>query len=449
MAVEFKLPDLGENVESADVADVLVSPGDTIEKDQSVIEAETEKAVMEIPCTIAGKVAEVKVKKGDTVQVGQLLLTVEEQEAGAEAAPKAEEPPAEEAKPAAGEQGAEQQAAPAATATAEAPAQAEAKEAPAQQPAAPAEPAGGGGAPSGGSGASGGAPPVAAAPSVRQFAREIGIDVHNVPGSGPGGRISIEDVKTFARSRGGGNGAVAGGGAAAGPRVQREPMSKVRRITAETMAKAWTTVPHVTVDDKADVTDLEAVRQQHKKRAEAMGGRLTVTAIFVKLAAAALKAYPNVNASIDTEAGEVEYHNYYNIGVAVDTPRGLLVPVINDVDQKSVFDIAVELTETSKKARDGKLTPDEMSGGTFTITNLGSIGTGHFTPIVTPPQVAILGMGRARQEPVYIDGQFQPRQMAPLSLSFDHRLVDGADGARFLRYLVNAVEQPLMMALDG
>jgi pyruvate dehydrogenase E2 component (dihydrolipoamide acetyltransferase) len=226
-------------------------------------------------------------------------------------------------------------------------------------------------------------------------------------------------------------------------------MSKIRRITADTMAKAWTTVPHVTVDDKADVTDLEAMRQRYKKRAEAAGGRLTITAIFVKLCAAALKAHPTLNASIDTEAGEIEYHNDCDIGVAVDTPRGLLVPVIDDADQKSVFDIAKELTELSGKAREGKVTPDEMAGATFSITNLGSIGTGHFTPIVNPPQVAILGMGRARQEPVWIDGQFQPREMAPLSLSFDHRLVDGADGARFLRWIVEAVEEPMIMVLES
>lgn len=447
MAAEFKLPDLGENVESADVVDVLVSPGDRIEKDQSVIEAETEKAVMEIPSTVSGTIQEVKVSKGDTVKVGQVILTYE---ANGAAQPAAEEKPAE--KPAAEEKPAEQEAAPPAEEKAEAKpqaaeaAQAEQKQEAAQQQQQQAGPVSEETQPTA---PAAGQTPVPAAPSVRQFAREIGVDIHQVPGSGPGGRISVEDVKAYARSRTTGA-APAPGRAADQPRLQREAMTKVRKITAQAMASAWDQVPHVTIHDKADVTDLEALRQRFKKQAEQKGGRLTITAIFVKIAAAALQRFPNANASIDVEKQEIEYHNYYNVGVAVDTPRGLVVPVIRDADQKSILDLAVELTEISTKARDGKLMPDDMSGATFTITNLGSLGTGHFTPIVNPPQVAILGMGRAHREPVWDEphGQFLPRLRAPLSLSFDHRLVDGADGARFLRWIVEAVENPMLMSLD-
>jgi pyruvate dehydrogenase E2 component (dihydrolipoamide acetyltransferase) len=226
-------------------------------------------------------------------------------------------------------------------------------------------------------------------------------------------------------------------------------MSKIRKVTAEHMARCWDQVPHVTVFDKADVTDLEATREQIKKIAERKGVKITITHFFIKLAAAALKAFPNLNASIDMAKGEIEKHNYVNIGVAVDTPRGLVVPVIRDADRKGIYQIAKELAELSDKARAGKLVPDDMSGGTFTITNLGSIGTGFFTPIVNLPEVAILGMGRAVNEPVWDGKQFVPRMMAPLSISFDHRLVDGADGARFLRWVVEAASNPILMTLEG
>ncbi|MEX2670827.1 MAG: dihydrolipoamide acetyltransferase family protein [Phycisphaeraceae bacterium] len=433
MAVEFKLPDLGENVESADVLDVLVKPGDRVEKEQPVLEAETEKATMEIPSSVAGVVKEVNVSKGDTIKVGQLVLTLDEAEGDGKAeAPKKEEPKQEE-KPAEPEKKAEKQEKPAEEPTRPTPTDVS-PDAPQTTVASAPPPA-----------PKGDRLPIAAAPSTRQFAREIGVDIHEVEGTEAGGRISIEDVKNHARSRA----ASGGGGAATGPRSTREPMSKVRKVTARHMAKAWATIPHVTIHDKADVTDIERMRQRFKKKAEQAGGKLTITAIFVKVVASALRSFPSVNASIDVESSEIEYKNFYNIGVAVDTPRGLVVPVIRDADEKSVFEIARELTEISGKARDGKLTLEDMSGGTFTITNLGSIGTGFFTPIVNHPEVGILGMGRALQEPVFKDGQFVPRLLAPLSLSFDHRLVDGADGARFLRWIVDAAENPLLMSFEN
>lgn len=430
MAVEFKLPDLGENVKSADIVGVLVNVGDVIAKDQPVLEAETDKAVMEIPSTVAGKVTAINVKKGDSINVGHLVLTVDESAAAGDGKadaksakkeePKKEEAPAKQEEPVSGSR----EAAPSSAASS-APA--------APAPATPPAPRG---------------LPVPAAPSVRQFAREIGVDVSQVEGSGPGGRISVDDVKLYARTQGtSGSGGASPSASGGKPAVQREPMSKVRKVTAAHMARCWNQVPHVTIFDKADVTDLEAVRQKFKTKAEAAGGKLTITAMFMKIVAAALKQFPSLNATIDMETAEIEYHNYYHLGCAADTPRGLVVPVLRDVDLKNIIEIAVELTEVSKKARDGKLMPDDMSGGTFTITNLGSIGTGFFTPIVNLPQVAILGMGRAVNEPVWDGKQFAPRLMAPLSLSFDHRLVDGADGARCLRWIIDAVENPLLLAM--
>jgi pyruvate dehydrogenase E2 component (dihydrolipoamide acetyltransferase) len=227
-------------------------------------------------------------------------------------------------------------------------------------------------------------------------------------------------------------------------------MSKLRKVAAGHLSKAWHEIPHVTLHDKADVTDLEAFRNQAKKKVEAAGGKLTITPLFMKIVAAALKAHPIVNASINMERQEIEYHNYINLGIAVDTPRGLVVPVVRDVDRKSITELAVELTALSARARDAKLTSEEMTGGTFTITNLGSIGVGFFTPIINAPESAILGMGRATHEPVWDEDRklFAPRLLAPLSLSFDHRLIDGADAARVLRFIVEAVNNPMVLVLQ-
>jgi len=436
MAREFKLPDMGEGVESADVVEVLVSVGDTVEKDQDIFEAETDKAAMPVQTDVAGRIKAIHVSAGDSVKPGQLILTFEDGDGEAaedeeadkpqkkqkqEKQQQAEKPAEEEAE---AETPAEEQDEPKAE---KKPAETKPKQAQARPETKP------------------GVMPVAAAPSVRQFAREIGVDIQRVQGTGPGGRISEEDVKAYARKQGAGAGAPAGDGK---PRTKREGMSKVRRVTMAHMAKCWAQIPHVTLHDKADVTGVEELRQRFKKRAEAAGGRLTITPIFLKIVAAALKAHPTVNASVDAEAEEIIYHNYVNVGVAVDTPRGLVVPVVRDVDKKSIIDLAVELNQIGEKARAGRLLPDDLSGGTFTLTNLGSIGIGFFTPIVNLPEVAILGMGRGQMEPVWNGSAFEPRMMAPLSLSFDHRLVDGADGARFLRWIVEAVKNPLLLSLE-
>ena len=302
--------------------------------------------------------------------------------------------------------------------------------------------------------------PVPAAPHTRRLARELGVDIHTVPGSGPGGRISEEDVKAYAKSLI----ATAATGAGLGAthlrqpklpdfarfgKIERVSMRGVRRKTAEHMWEAWTTIPHVTQQDKADITELEQLRTKFGPKAAQAGGKLTVTAIALKVCASALKIFPQFNASIDMETEEIVYKQYINIGVAVDTDRGLLVPVIRDVDKKNIVELAAELTQLSKKAREKKLQPADMEGGTFTITNLGGIGGTGFSPIVNHPEVAILGLSRSSIEPVWVNDKFEPRQVLPLSLSYDHRLIDGADAARFLRWIAEAFEQPFLLSVQG
>ena len=464
---EFKVPELGENVASGDVAKVLVSVGDTVKMEQPVIELETDKATIEVPSSVAGVVKEIKVKKGDKVQVGAVIFTVDP--AGSEgaaagngasgisagngagkAAAKAE--PAQEAKP-------EPKPEPKAEAKPDPqkvvpmPPRQQAESAPpAPAPAPVAAPA-----PSS-------AMPAAASPAVRRLAREIGVDINAVVGSGPAGRISQDDVKEHARrilsSVGSAGAPAAGGGVAARAsrpmpdfakwgEVQREPWSNIRRVTSEHLSYSWNTVPHVTQFDKADVTALEELRKKYKDQVVKAGGNLTVTAMLVKVLATALQKFPQFNASIDPDRGEIVYKKYVNVGVAVDTDRGLLVPVIKDAAHKNITQIAVELQQLAEKARDKKLTVEEMSGGSMSLSNLGGIGGTYFTPIVNWPEVAILGVSRGGTEPVWKDGQFVPRQMLPLSLSYDHRLIDGADAIRFLRWVVEAIEQPFLLSLIG
>jgi pyruvate dehydrogenase E2 component (dihydrolipoamide acetyltransferase) len=479
MATDFTLPELGENVAAGDVLRVLVKAGDTIARDQPVLELETDKATIEVPSSVAGRVKDVKVKAGDKVKVGQPILTVEDggaaqpsAAASTESTP-APEAPAPEAPP--------RPAASAAPRAPKAPPQPEAAvedaddAKPTRQPrpfsareraaeaAATAEPRkvvdiNRGARPP----ASVPEAPVApAAPSVRRMARELGVDINQVPGSGPAGRISMDDVKAYAKRLVTGAASTAGGGAgiAAEPlpdfsrwgEVERQPMRGVRRKTAEHLAAAWAHVPHVTQHDDADITRLEELRKHYAPQAEAAGGALTVTAIAVKVAAAALKVFPQFNTSIDMAAGEIVQKKFVNIGIAVDTDRGLLVPVIRDADAKNLVQIAVELSQLSEKARTRKIALDEMQGGCFSISNLGGIGGTYFTPIVNAPEVAILGVSRARMQPVFNKGtgQFEPRLMLPLSLSYDHRVIDGADGIRFLRWVVEALEQPFLLALNG
>lgn len=463
MALEFKLPVLQEGVDSATVVKVIVSVGDTISEGDPVIEVETDKAAVEVPSTVAGVVQQIHVKEGDEVSTGQLVLTLAPAEgaAASEPAAPAAAAPAEQA--GAAQEGTEPVASappaePAAPAAAAEPVEVAAPVTAAAPAVAAPEPE-----------ESDPGHLVPAAPSVRRFAREIGVDIRQVKGTGPSGRISIEDVKAYARSRSAEAPPAAAAPetapAAAAPApaaaaralpdfekwgaIERVPMTGVRKTTANHLSYAWVTIPHVTHHDKADVTEMEKFRKAYAPKVQEMGGKLTMTAILIKAVTAALKEFPQFNASIDMETNEIIYKKYYHIGVAVDTDRGLLVPVIRDTDKKSIAQIAVELGEISAKARDKKLTLEDMSGATFTVSNLGGIGGEYFTPIVNWPEVAILGVARSKVEPVYRNGEFVPRTMLPLSLSYDHRIIDGADAARFVRWLKGVLEDPLLLALEG
>ncbi|MCZ7556712.1 MAG: 2-oxo acid dehydrogenase subunit E2 [Bacteroidia bacterium] len=455
MATEVKLPELGENITAGDVVRVLVKAGDVIEKDQPLIELETDKASFDVPSPVAGTIARIDVTEGAKAAVGSVIALVEESAAAAPEAPVAKaEAPAAKA-----------EAAPAQISTPEAGVEPRPQkhEEPARQPgfARPAPTPAGTHTPPQKEQVEKPAVPVPAAPSVRMFAREIGVDISAVRGSGPNGRISVEDVKAHAKAllSGSSMAAPAAAGAMSGRRqplpdfsafgsVRREAMSKVRRKTAEQMELSWR-IPVVTQHDKADITHLEELRHRFAKKADAAGGKLTVTAIALKVAAAALKKFPQFNASLDMESGEIVFKEYIHLGVAVDTERGLLVPVLRDVDNKNILTISKEMQELAEKARGKKIMPDEMSGASFTITNLGGIGGTFFTPIINWPEVAILGLSRAVMEPVYSNGAFQPRLMMPLSLTYDHRVIDGADAARFLRWFAEALEEPLLLALEG
>jgi pyruvate dehydrogenase E2 component (dihydrolipoamide acetyltransferase) len=296
---------------------------------------------------------------------------------------------------------------------------------------------------------------------VRQLARELGVDIHQVQGTGTGGRISEEDVKAFAKKL------ITTPPPAAAPvagfpqhplpdfaqwgDVAHEPMSTIRRVTAAHMTMAWMTIPHVTQHDRAEITELEALRKRFAERAEKAGAKLTMTAILLKVVAAALKVFPKFNSSVDMAKQEIVFKKYIHLGIAVDTERGLLVPVIRNVDKKNIIQLALEMAQLAQRARAGKIGPADLGGGTFTVTNLGGIGGSFFTPIINAPEVAILGIGRAQMEPCiqHKDALCAPRLMLPLSLSYDHRLIDGADGARFMRWIVEAIEEPLLISLEG
>jgi pyruvate dehydrogenase E2 component (dihydrolipoamide acetyltransferase) len=458
---EFKVPELGENVASGDVTKVLVNVGDTITREQPVLELETDKATIELPSSVDGVVKEIRVKKGDKIKVGAVVLTVDAPSSNGGGAAAAQTPaddaaPAPEA-PAAAPPPASTAAPAAAAPAAPAPAPSRVVPMPVRQTQeAPAPTA----APPAAARADGRAAP--ASPAVRRLAREVGVNINDVEGTGPNGRISQEDVKEHARrilSSIGAAGGV-GPGAVARPArqlpdfskfgaIERQPWTNIRRTTSEHLSYAWTTIPHVTQFDKADVTELEVLRKRHKEQVAKAGGNLTVTAMLVRILATAVRKFPQFNASIDTERGEIVYKQYVNIGVAVDTDRGLLVPVIRKADEKNITQIAVELNQLAERARDKKLTVDDMSGGSITISNLGGIGGTYFTPIVNWPEVAILGVSRGVIEPVWKEGTFVPVQRLPLSLSYDHRVIDGADAMRFLRWVVEAIEQPFLLSLVG
>ena len=441
MPLQFRLPKLAEGDATGSVAKLLVRPGDEVAVDQSVLEVETEKAVVEVPSTVGGKVMEVHVAPGDEVREGTLVLTLAAQ--GAPTEPSASPAAAAVKAPA---------AAPLPVAPA-APAAPAAAAAPDEPPAPAAAPASESSRATGHRTAEG--LPVPAAPSVRRFARELAVDLVAVHGSGPAGRISIADVKSHVRAAAASPPAPYAAGLPAlpdlarfGP-VHRQPASAVRRATAQHLGQSWPSVPQVTQFDEADITELEALRQRFADRVAARGGKLTVTAVLLKVASQALRRFPQFNASYDAERGEIVFRDYIHVGVAVDTDRGLLVPVVRDVDRKSIEDLSRELGEIAQRARTGKLTLDEMQGGGFSISNLGGIGGTGFTPIVNWPEVAILGVARQRTAPRWNGEGFIPRTMLPLGLSYDHRLIDGADAARFLRYVCEIAESPFLLALEG
>jgi len=448
---EFKLPELGENVHQGDLVRLMVSPGSAVSAGEPVMELETDKAVVEVPSSVTGTVRDVLVKQGEKVKVGQVIFTLQP---GATTSSQSHQPTR-------ADQSHEEESRIAFQAAIQSEGKTEEQALPPEQPRTPA------------SVATFSMPidldrsagvehrgPVPASPLVRRLAREIGIDIHKVTGSGSGGRISEDDVKAYAKSL---VASVESGRAftathlrqpklpdfAKWGKIERVSMRGVRRKTAEHLWEAWSAIPHVTQNDKADITELEQLRARFAPKVAEAGGKMTVTAIALKVCASALKIFPQFNASIDMESEEIIYKQFINIGVAVDTDRGLLVPVIRDVDKKNIVELAAELTQISVKARDKKLAPADMEGGTFTITNLGGIGGTGFSPIVNYPEVAILGLSRSSMEPVWMHDKFEPRLVLPVSLSYDHRLIDGADAARFLRWIAEAFEQPFLLSVQG
>jgi pyruvate dehydrogenase E2 component (dihydrolipoamide acetyltransferase) len=429
MATDFKLPDLGENIASGDVVSVFVSPGDVVKPGQALLEVETDKAVIEVPCPPGGRVASVLVKKGDTVKVGQTLLTLE----AAGSAPPATKPAAAAAAPTKPSPA----AAPAPAKVAPAPPVAAAPAAPPPRPAPEPEPA----PPS---------PAVAAVepagPAVRRLARELGVDLARVKGTGPGGRILREDVVAAVRQGSAQSAGRPSGGSGTdrddwGP-VHREQMSRMRRTIATNMVRSVSTIPHLTNFDDADVTEMERLRKASADDHAKANIKLTALSFVIKAVSLALRQHPAMNSSIDVDKGEILYKDYVNIGLAVDTPRGLVVPVLRGCDELSIPQIAQAIAETAEKAKHAQYSIDDLRGGTFTISNLGAIGGTYSTPIINWPEVAILLVGRSRKLPVVQGDRIEPRLMMPLSLSYDHRIIDGAMAARFLREVIGYLESP-------
>lgn len=457
MIKEIKLPEIAENIDSAIVLSILVSEGDKIKEDDNIAEMESDKAAFDLPADVAGVIKEIKVSEGDEVKVGQVVMTVEtdsekEDTADEDDKESKEEPEADQEK--------EKE-------DTEAKTEKDRKEKPSEDSA------------DGDEGKDEGddahddeevkekedeevleekehdqskeKKDVAAAPSIRRLARELGIDIYKVEGTGPGDRITAEDVKAYSKEIARKSSEKASVGDdyqlpdfSKYGSIERKPLSNIRKRIAENMRASWQSIPHVFQFDKADISHIETFRNKYSKEVEKAGGKLTITAILLKIMAQALKAFPNFNASLDPENDEIIQKKYCHIGVAVDTERGLLVPVIKDVDKKSIISLSIELGEIAKKTRNKKIKPDELQGGNIAISNLGGIGGTNFTPIIYRPNVAVLGVSQTRTEPVYIDGEFKPGQMLPLSLSYDHRAIDGAEGARFLRWFCEALENPLL-----
>jgi pyruvate dehydrogenase E2 component (dihydrolipoamide acetyltransferase) len=455
MIKEIKLPEIADNVTSAVVLEILVSAGDKVSADDSLAEMESDKASFELPSDFDGVIKEVKVSEGDEVKVGQVMFTIDTAGEGEESKDEKEEKKSSDEKSAEKEasqkkkEDVEKEEEKEEKEEKEEPQEDKTDEEPSDEKPAEKEPA------AQKVESSKSAAHIPASPAVRRLAREIGVDITQVKGTGPAGRVLEDDVKAYAKKMLQGEGDRPAGASAVADgfelpdfskygEIKREKMDTIRKITARSMAGSWQTIPHVFQFDKADVTDLEKFRKDYSKYVEKQGAKLTVTAILLKLTATALRKFPKFNASVDMKNEEIIYKDYVHIGVAVDTDRGLLVPVIRDADKKSITELSIELNEMAEKARNKKIKPDELQGANFTISNLGGIGGTNFTPIVNRPAVAILGVSRSQTEPVFIDGEFKPRMMLPLSLSYDHRLIDGADGARFLRWLCEAMQNPLV-----
>ncbi len=434
---EVVVPDIGD-FKDVDVIEVLVSPGDQIKVEDPLITLETDKATMDVPSPYAGVVKEVKIKVGDKVSQGVAVALLEADESVSEAESAAQPQAAAnepEASAVAEGPAAEAPVPRAATLTPPAPAAAPSTAARLTPPPTLPPPV-----------ERSGAARAHASPSVRAFARELGVDLTQVQGTGPKGRILQQDVQAFVKQRLSHPGAAAPAAGYVLPAmpeidfskfgaIELQPLSRIKKIAGPHLHRSWVLLPHVTQHDEADITELEAFRQEVKEDAKSRGVRLTLLAFLLKASVAALKAYPQVNASLDPGGENLILKKYYHIGVAVDTPDGLVVPVIRDVDKKGVYDLAEELGEVSARARDKALTPTDLQGGCFTISSLGGIGGTAFTPIINAPEVAILGVSRSRMQPVYRNGEFVPRLILPLSLSYDHRVIDGAQAARFTGFL--------------
>ena len=447
--MDIKLPKLGEGADSGTVVNVLVQEGDQVEDGQTIVELENEKAVAPIPATASGVVSRIKVKEGDRLSVGQVIMTIstDGDGGGEEGGQKDEEEPKKKKKSRKSESKKQQTDEDEAEAEPKEKEETEGEEPDSHEEESEEEDE---------EGESGGLPP-AAPPSIRRMARQLGIDLRRVRGTEAGGRISMSDMKAyvqrlqklaFASKRG--EGAASGGTAQKaktasidfsqwGP-VTRKSMSPLRQTISRRMAENWNTVPHVTQFDEADITELNALRKKFAESYDEKGAKLTLTPFVLKAVAAALQKHPIFNASLDEAAGEIVYKEYYHLGLAVDTEHGLMVPVIRDVDKKSLLELSKEVNAMAEKARERKISLEEMKGGTFTISNQGGIGGAHFTPIVNKPEVAILGLGRGALKPVVRGGNIEQRLLMPLGLSYDHRVIDGGSAARFTVDLLEAFQ---------
>lgn len=422
--MKVELPFLAEGVEGGDVVQILVHEGEQVSIGQSLIEIETEKATVPVPSPAAGTVTRLFVRQSDHVTVGQALIELDGSAGETlKATPSPPERPANRPVPQPSHTVAPKQAGPAAAPPEPAQQALEQNPVAAHPPSADAT--------------------IPAPPSVRRLARELGVHLSHVKGSEAGGRITAEDVKAFVRERTSRSAAPDAGGhlfSTVYGAERREPLPSIRRKIAANMTQAWTTIPHVHQFQDADITDLMALHKRYAPEFKKKGATLTVTSLFLKALVHALKLYPQLNATIDLTNGEVIYKDYYNIGVAVDTPAGLIVPVVHQVDQKDLLQISLELADLAERTRNREIKLEELRGATFTLTNMGGIGAGPFLPIINPPQVGILGVGKAKMTPVYRDGQFVPRRVLRLCVAYDHRLVDGAIGARFTNEIVKVLE---------